>query len=123
MRKKEYEARIAKQQELEREYEEQQRAVEQAKSGVVEAERPATPEEKKNMPGSFGSPEDMEVANNEMSRRQQPGDKGMLNQWAKKLGFKNLNTNNDQPQRRTDGPQISRDIQATKANIQNAIKE
>jgi len=131
LRKKEYEARIAKQQEVEREYEDHQRAVEQAKSGVVEAEkpaipaRPATPNQKQPMPGSFDSPEDVEVANNELNRRQQQSEKGVLNQWAKKLGFKNTNTdtNNAQPQPKTDGPQMSRDLQATKANIQNAIKE
>jgi hypothetical protein len=99
--------------------------LEQAKSGVkadtpTSSARPETPNEKQpNMPGSFGSPEDVEVANNELARRPQPSDKGVLNQWAKKLGFRN----NAQPQPRTDGPQISRDLSATKTNIQNAIKE
>lgn len=120
LRKKEYEARIAKQQELEREYEEQQRAAEQAKSGAVHAEErgvaPATPEKPRDMPGSFGSPDDMELAENNSHRL---NDKNLFNQWAKKLGFKN----NALPPPGTDGPQINRDVQATKSNIQNAIKD
>ncbi|KAL5116686.1 hypothetical protein ACEQ8H_005435 [Pleosporales sp. CAS-2024a] len=118
LRRKEHEARIAKQQEREyeeqqkREYEEQQKREneeqqkrqyeEQAKS-VVKTGTPATPE--KPMPGSFGSPD---TADNRP-------DTGLFS-WAKKLGFKT-----DPP--RTDGPQISRDVQATKSNIQNAIKD
>jgi hypothetical protein len=120
LRKKEHEARIAKQQELEREYEDQQRAAEQAKSAMVKAEHaesapPATPEKANQMPGSFGSPDTgMELADN-----RQPADKGLINNWAKKLGFKT-----DTPSRSgTDGPQISRDVQATKSNIQSAIKD
>jgi hypothetical protein len=125
LKKKEYEARIAKQQEIEREYEEQQRAAEQARSGVVQAERPAsptTPKDKQHMPGSFGSPDDVEVANNDFKQQQPHSEKSVLNQWAKKLGFKNTNTDT-QPLPRTDGPQISRDLQATKSNIQKAIEE
>ncbi|CAO2648586.1 Nn.00g078530.m01.CDS01 [Neocucurbitaria sp. VM-36] len=122
LRRKEHEARIAKQHEQEREEEEQQRLIEQAKSGLVRAEErenvpPATPEKPTQMPGSFGSPDtSMEVA--ETNHRST--DKGLINNWAKKLGFKN--TSNPSPGS-TDGPQISRDIQATKSNIQNAIKE
>ncbi|PSN68139.1 hypothetical protein BS50DRAFT_573103 [Corynespora cassiicola Philippines] len=126
LRKKEYEARIAKQQELEREQEEQQRRAEQAKAvqsrGVTEKEEPrmddpSTPEKPHHMPGSFGSP-DMEIADNNANRGSL--DKGIFNNWAKKLGFKNVPNN---PSAGTDGPQINRDIQATRSNIENAIKE
>ncbi|KAH7411846.1 hypothetical protein DE146DRAFT_641550 [Phaeosphaeria sp. MPI-PUGE-AT-0046c] len=123
LRKKEHEARIAKQQELEREYEDQQRAAEQAKSAMVKTEHaetapPATPEKANQMPGSFGSPDTgMELANH----RQQPEDRGLINNWAKKLGFKTDPT--PRPNGGTDGPQISRDVQSTKSNIQNAIKD
>lgn len=122
LRKKEVEARIAKQQELEREEEEQRRMTEQAKSGLVHVNdgdnvSPGTPEKHNQMPGSFGSPENgMEIA----ERERNTADKGLINNWAKKLGFKN--SPNTAP-RGTDGPQINRDIQATKSNIQNAIKE
>jgi hypothetical protein len=122
LRRKEHEARIAKQQELEREYEDQQRAAEQAKSAMVKVEEmdkvpPATPDKANQMPGSFGSPETgMEVANND----RQSTDKGLINNWAKKLGFK---TDATQQRSNTDGPQISRDVQATKSNIQSAIKD
>ncbi|KAH8723544.1 hypothetical protein GQ44DRAFT_710081 [Phaeosphaeriaceae sp. PMI808] len=125
LRKKEHEARIAKQQELEREYEDQQRAAEQAKSSVVKAEEtvnapPATPDKTNHMPGSFGSPETgMEVAD----RNRQPADKGLINNWAKKLGFKTDSAPRTGTGAGTDGPQISRDVQATKSNIQNAIKD
>lgn len=120
LRRKEHEARIAKQQEVEREYEDQQREAEQAKSAVVRSEKgesapPATPDKANQMPGAFGSPDtSMELAEN----KRQPADKGIINNWAKKLGFKT-----DPTQRNTDGPQISRDVQATKSNIQNAIKD
>ncbi|KAF1917806.1 hypothetical protein BDU57DRAFT_514261 [Ampelomyces quisqualis] len=122
LRKKEHEARIAKQQELEREYEDQQRAAEQAKSAMVKSEQtenitPVTPEKANQMPGSFGSPDTgMELAENRQNQ-----DKGLINNWAKKLGFKT-----DATQRSgtgTDGPQINRDVQATKSNIQSAIKD
>lgn len=122
LRRREHEARIARQMEQEREEEEQQRMVEQAKSGVVTTEEkrdvpPETPQKPNQMPGSFGSPETgMEVAEN----NHRPADKGLINNWAKKLGFKN------EPSQRasgTDGPQINRDISATRSNIQNAIKE
>jgi hypothetical protein len=123
LRKKEHEARIAKQAEHEREEEEeQQHMAEQAKSGLVKTEDrenipPETPEKNKNMPGAFGSPDTgMEVANHD----RQSEDKGLIGNWAKKLGFKNAPT---APSGGTDGPQISRDIQATKSNIHNAIKE
>lgn len=122
LRRKEHEARIARQHEQERQEEEQQRLAEQAKSGLVKADHtenvtPATPEKSIQMPGSFGSPDTgMEVADN--GRRSM--DKGLINNWAKKLGFKN---SSNPPPSGTDGPQISRDIQATKSNIQNAIKE
>ncbi|KAF1943340.1 hypothetical protein EJ02DRAFT_453444 [Clathrospora elynae] len=124
LRRKEHEARIAKQAEQEREEDEQQRMVEQAKSGLVKPDDrenvrenvpPATPE--KHMPGAFGSPDTgMQIANNSS----QSNDKSLINNWAKKLGFKNTS---NAPSGGTDGPQISRDIQATKSNIQNAIKE
>lgn len=124
LRRKEHEARIAKQQELEREYEEQQRAAEQlkAKAGMKGTDRmqdqvpPATPEKQPQMPGSFGSPDmSMEVA----KKNRQPKEDGLINNWAKKLGFKTEST----PRLGTDGPQISRDVSATKSNIQNAIKD
>lgn len=121
LRKKEHEARIAKQQELEREFEDQQRAAEQSKSAIVKAEKsenapPATPEKGNQMPGSFGSPDTgMEVAEN----RRRPADNGLLDNWAKKLGFKTETSS----RAGTDGPQISRDVNATKSNIQNAIKD
>jgi hypothetical protein len=120
LRRKEHEARIAKQQELEREYEDQQRAAEQAKSTMVKGEQaeraPATPEKSNHMPGAFGSPETgLELAN-----KPQPADTGLINNWAKKLGFK---TDSAPRPGNTDGPQISRDVQATKSNIQSAIKD
>ncbi|KAF2182843.1 hypothetical protein K469DRAFT_711552 [Zopfia rhizophila CBS 207.26] len=114
LRRKEYEARIARQQELEKEYEEQQRRAEEVKMGMIHAEEPGTPEKAVNMPGAFGSPDNMELADNHRNS----SDKGVFNNWAKKLGFKN----NPRPSG-TDGPQITRDIQATKSNITNAIKE
>ncbi|KAF2688970.1 hypothetical protein K458DRAFT_414641 [Lentithecium fluviatile CBS 122367] len=128
LRKKEYEARIAKQLEIERE--DQQRAAEQAKPGVFDAKpddaqaekstRPDTPTPSNDqlMPGAFGSPEESDVTEKENHLRRQ--DKGLFNNWVKKLGLKNTNT---QPSPRTDGPQITRDLQATRDNIQNAIKE
>lgn len=126
LRRKEHEARIAKQAEQEREEEEQQRAVERAKSGHVKHEDrenvpPETPEKAKEMPGAFGSPDTgMEIANR---GRQPEEDQGLINNWAKKLGFKNAPSTPREGTRGTDGPQISRNIQATKSNIQNAIKE
>jgi hypothetical protein len=127
LRRKEHEARIAKQQEVEQEQEERQRAAEQAKSAVVKAgdseniPPPSTPEKPKQMPGAFGnSPEtSMELANN----NRQSMDNGLIGNWAKKLGFKNAPAAPGPETKGTDGPQISRDIQATKSNIQNAIKE
>jgi hypothetical protein len=122
LRRKEHEARIAKQQELEREYEDKQRVAEQAKSTMareeqVENRAPATPEKSNQMPGSFGSPETgMELADN-----RQPEDRGLINNWAKKLGFKTDSA--PRSGTNTDGPQISRDVQATKSNIQSAIKD
>ncbi|EMD59912.1 hypothetical protein GGP41_008962 [Bipolaris sorokiniana] len=122
LRRKEHEARIARQAEQEREEEEQQRLAEQAKSGLVKIEEresvpPATPEKSNRVPGAFDSPETgMEMANH--GRQQDDG--GLINNWAKKLGFKNAPAPTSSG---TDGPQISRDIQATKSNIQNAIKE
>ncbi|KAH6642709.1 hypothetical protein C7974DRAFT_301506 [Boeremia exigua] len=127
LRRKEHEARIAKQQELEHEQEERDRATEQAKSAVVRGADtenmppPSTPEKSKNMPGAFGNSPDhsTEVANNRQSM-----DNGLIGNWAKKLGFKNAPTPPPASERQgTDGPQIGRDIQATKSNIQNAIKE
>lgn len=119
LRKREHEARIAQQKELEREYEDQQRAAEEAKSGIVKRPEspkiPKTPEKGASMPGAFGSPEhSMEIANNNRSE-----DNGLIGNWAKKLGFKAA----PPPARGTDGPGISRDLEATKSNIQNAIKE
>ncbi|KAF2471436.1 uncharacterized protein BDR25DRAFT_260988 [Lindgomyces ingoldianus] len=119
LRRKEYEARIAKQQELEREHEEQQRLAEQPKSGLIHletAEPPGTPEKGIDMPGAFGSPENnsLELADNHRSS----SDRGVFNNWARKLGLKNTPSLSG-----TDGPQINRDIQATRTNIQNAIKE
>jgi hypothetical protein len=122
LRKKEHEARVAKQQELEQEYEDQQRVAEQAKSAVTKVEQanqgpPATPEKGPQMPGSFGSPDaGMELAED----NRQPADKGLINNWAKKLGFK---TDPTPRSANTDGPQINRDVQATRSNIQSAIKD
>lgn len=122
LRKKEHEARIARQLEQEQEEEEQRRQAELAKSGLekianTENQAPSTPEKHNAMPGAFGSPDTgMEVADNNRHSM----DKGLINNWAKKLGFKNIPS---QSSSGTDGPQISRDIQATKSNIQNAIKE
>ncbi|KAH7117674.1 hypothetical protein B0J11DRAFT_89550 [Dendryphion nanum] len=125
LRKREQEARIAKQQELVREQEEQQRMAELAKQtrmAPAEEEKveavpppPGTPEKSQNMPGAFGSPDNnMELVNNSHNE-----EKGLLNNWAKKLGFKP----NPTPSGPTNGPQMSRDLQATKSNISNAIKE
>ncbi|KAF2204367.1 hypothetical protein GQ43DRAFT_364742 [Delitschia confertaspora ATCC 74209] len=130
LRRKEYEARIAKQQELERQYEEQQRRAEEVKMGITAVAKeielpdtprppldgqPTTPERPVNMPGAFGTPEDLDSTNNSLAR---PGnEKNYFNNLAKKLGFKNT------PSLGTDGPQISRDLEATKSNIANAIKE
>ncbi|KAF2016683.1 hypothetical protein BU24DRAFT_423056 [Aaosphaeria arxii CBS 175.79] len=130
LRKREIEARIAKQQEMEREQEEQQRLAEQAKHARLNPpppqepepepepetkQRPGTPEHK--MPGAFGSPDNksMEIAEN----HQNTSNKSVLNDWAKKLGFRNTPS----APTTTDGPQINRDISATKSNIANAIKE
>ncbi|KAF2268937.1 hypothetical protein CC78DRAFT_575481 [Lojkania enalia] len=120
LRKKEYEARIAKQQELEKELEDQQRLAEQAKqakpgASPIETIEPHTPEKGLSMPGAFGSPDNTEIMGN---GRRSP-DRGVLNNWAKKLGFKT--TPSASPA--ADGPQISRDLQATKTNIANAIKD
>jgi hypothetical protein len=121
LRRKEHEARIAKQQELERESEDRQRTAEQAKSAMMKREDPekappATPDKANQMPGSFGSPDTgMEVANN----NQQSTDKGLFNNFAKKF----FNKPDAMPRSGTDGPQISRDVQATKSNIQSAIKD
>lgn len=134
LRKREYEAKIAKQLELEREYEDQQRAAEQAKSGNLHSdekagkgtdgkpadddEEPApkpTPEKTHNMPGAFGGSDDMELAEKSPQRNE---NNNFLSNFTKTL-FKKPQT----PSLKTDGPQISRDIQATRSNIQNAIKE
>jgi hypothetical protein len=124
LRKKEFEARIAKQQELEREYEEQQLAVEQAKSGPSDKghqieERPPspgpTPEKTRNMPGAFGGPEDVEVADKNPKRTTT---NNPFSNFTKSLFGKT-----PAPQLKTNGTQITRDIQATRSNIQNAIKE
>ncbi|KAK7185409.1 hypothetical protein DPSP01_001970 [Paraphaeosphaeria sporulosa] len=132
LRKKEHEARIARQQELEREYEEQQRAIEQAKQGAVEKPAlpappttpapPETPEKpkEKGMPGSFGSPDVDESgqADHAHDNTLRPPEKSLINQWAKKLGFKNA------PTAPSDVGQITKENnQVTKNNIQNAIKD
>ncbi|KAF2118693.1 hypothetical protein BDV96DRAFT_568338 [Lophiotrema nucula] len=124
LRKKEYEARIAKQQELVREEEEQKRQADlakHAKTGMVKAEpeTPATPEKAVNMPGAFGSPDNIDLAEN--NRSGSTSNKGLINDWAKKLGFKN--TPSTSAPGTTTGPQINRDLQATKSNIANAIKD
>ncbi|KAJ4289702.1 hypothetical protein N0V90_011031 [Kalmusia sp. IMI 367209] len=129
LRKKEHEARIAKQQELEREFEEQQRVAEQAKSSVVEAEKPAAPAppatpnkpSEKSMPGSFGSPETDENSGNGglggHDNTLRPPEQSVFNQWAKKLGFKNA------PTTPAGIGQITQENSATKKNIENAIKD
>lgn len=131
LRKKEHEARIARQQELEREFEEQQRAAEQAKQGAVEKPAvpapatpaaPATPDKprEKEMPGSFGSPDVDEPGGTDHGHDNtlRPPEKSVFNQWAKKLGFKNT------PAAPTDVGQITKENnQVTKNNIQNAIKD
>ncbi|CAI6329160.1 unnamed protein product [Periconia digitata] len=128
LRKKEYEARLAKQLELEREYEEQQRAAEQVKSGNAYPDEKAekepdadvptpgpTPEKTRKMPGAFGGSDDMELAEKSPRRNE---NNNFLSNFTKTL-FKKPQV----PSTRTDGPQINRDIQATRSNIQNAIKE
>ncbi|KAF9732174.1 hypothetical protein PMIN02_000293 [Paraphaeosphaeria minitans] len=132
LRKKEHEARIARQQELEREYDEQQRAIEQAKQGAVEKPSlpapstttvpPETPEKpkEKGMPGSFGSPDVDESGSTDHAHDNTlyPPEKSLINQWAKKLGFKNA------PTAPTDAGQITKENnQVTKNNIENAIKD
>ncbi|PVH98451.1 hypothetical protein DM02DRAFT_615799 [Periconia macrospinosa] len=134
LRKKEYEARLAKQLELERQYEEQQRAAEQAKAGnqypdekkaikgpeaEADHDEPApgsTPEKSHKMPGAFGGSDDMDLA--EKNNRRNEDNNNFFSNFTKTL-FKKPQA----PSIRTDGPQISRDIQATQSNIQNAIKE
>lgn len=137
LRRKEHEARIARQQELERELEEEQRAAEQAKQAVVPTEAPvkpdplvinkapptpATPDKprEKGMPGSFGSPDndDLDGPGPGHDNTLRPPEKSVFNQWAKKLGFKNT------PAAPTDAGQITRENNTvTKNNIQNAIKD
>jgi hypothetical protein len=131
LRQKEYEARIAKQQELEREQEEQQRLAEspqkpQTPNTVARPtnenlppgkQTPETPEKPHQMPGAFNSPEhntEPEDQNNS------PADKGFVSNWARKLG---INKASSQPSHEADGPQISNDLRATKQNIANAINE
>lgn len=109
LRRKEYEARIA-QQELEKEYEERARLEDEAKMRAAENIEPATPEKQVTMPGAFGTPESTEPADGFLNN------KTLFNNWTKKL-FKNTPTSG------TDGPQITRDLQATKTNIANAIKD
>lgn len=137
LRRKEHEARIAKQQELERQLEEQQRAVEQAKQTIDQADKrtdpappaikapppaPSTPEKpkEKGMPGSFGSPDndDPNGGDHRHDNTLRPPEKSVFNQWAKKLGFKNA------PTAPTDISRITRENNTvTRNNIQNAIKD
>lgn len=137
LRRKEHEARIAKQQELERQLEEQQRATEEAKQRLLQPDKPpdsgpsaiqaptpspATPEKtkEKGMPGSFGSPDndDMNENDHRHDNTLRPPEKSVFNQWAKKLGFKNT------PTAPTDIGQITRENNTvTKNNIQSAIKD
>jgi hypothetical protein len=79
---------------------------------------PDTPDRPPNMPGSFGSPDNADAADNNRLN----GDDGSIGQWARKL-FKNSNTPAPTSNRGTDGPHISQDVQATKSNIANAIKD
>ncbi|KAF2728689.1 hypothetical protein EJ04DRAFT_448831 [Polyplosphaeria fusca] len=129
LRKQDYEARIAKQREVELQYEEEQRQVEeakQAKSKGVDGKQPApppaphappaTPDKNMHVPGAFNSPDQTDMVEND----RQNSEKGVLNNWAKKLGFKN--TPSTAPHDTTDTSQINRDLQATKSNIANAIK-
>ncbi|ORY03583.1 hypothetical protein BCR34DRAFT_492258 [Clohesyomyces aquaticus] len=144
LRRKEYEARIAKQQELEKEEEEQQRVAEQMKNaGHIQPENlepPATPDKGVNMPGAFGSPENpndnpnknttgMELA--DPQRDNNTNEKSVFNNWARKLGLKtptpNTGTTPSTGDRASspnmDGPQITRDIAATRSNIASAIAD
>ncbi|KAF2006235.1 hypothetical protein P154DRAFT_517895 [Amniculicola lignicola CBS 123094] len=124
LRRKEYEARIAQQQELEREYEEQQRLAEQAKAGIKEVEEevgPATPDRTKKMPGAFDSPDNVDIADNKQALTNPNAPKNVLNDWAKKLGLRNLNPNT--PNAPTDKAQITHDLAATRSNIASAIKD
>ncbi|KAF2660910.1 hypothetical protein K491DRAFT_620509 [Lophiostoma macrostomum CBS 122681] len=127
LRQKEYEARIAKQQELEREQEEQQRLAESPQkpktpsvvTSPTNENLPSggqTPERPHKMPGAFNSPEPTTEPEDHANGT---ADKGFVSNWAKKLGFKT----GSQPTTEADGPQISNDLRATKQNIANAINE
>lgn len=129
LRQNERQARIAQQQELEREQEEQQRLQEQQKRiadqpkpDLPKEEPPAyedshhpktgTPEKSNNMPGAFGSPEN----NVELAKKNHSHEDNSVFGYAKKL-FKNTQA------RTGSGPEIGKDIQTTKTNIANAIKD
>ncbi|KAF2744478.1 hypothetical protein M011DRAFT_428969 [Sporormia fimetaria CBS 119925] len=126
LRRKEYEARIAQQQEHEREKEEERLRAERAQSESTKSmttvnqgpQTPGTqtPEKAPRMPGAFGDPDTTPKggANDSL------GDGGLLGSWTKKL-FKNTPSPRGPPGG-TNGPQISRDIQSTRSNISNAIK-
>jgi hypothetical protein len=132
LRQREYEARIAKQQEYEQREQEAQAEKAQAEKTVAPpTAEPGTPEKAHNMPGAFGTPEKNTERNIELAEDNR--DHGVLGNWAKKF-FKNNNAGNNPfgggntaniPPARgsTDGPQINRDIQVTKSNIANAIKQ
>jgi hypothetical protein len=110
LRRKEYEARIAKQQE---ENEREQEVQTTKKVTIVD---PTTPEKAHNMPGAFGTPE------NNTEHADDSRDSGFLGNWKKMFKNNTANTTGTAPTT-TDGPQINRDIQATKSNIANAIKQ
>ncbi|KAF2491639.1 hypothetical protein BU16DRAFT_124365 [Lophium mytilinum] len=133
LRKQEYEARIAQQQELKRQGEENARRAEELKRNPIQ-EQPAnghvkeqpyeepsrneleSPDPAPTMPGAFGSPEQPQPS--APLNRNQPAHKNLFNKFAKTLGFEQ-----DKRLSSTNPPQISKDLQATKKNIQNAISE
>lgn len=119
LRKREYEARIAQQSQLEKEFEENSRRVEEKKQGITNDQepRPSSPDQAEKMPGAFGSPEPPEHTG-PLGRRRSVN-KGLFNKFAKSLGLSESNRTSSA----TDPPQITKDIQATNTNIQNAIKE
>jgi hypothetical protein len=104
---------------LEKEFEENSRRVEEKKQGITNDQepRPSSPDQAEKMPGAFGSPEPPEHTG-PLGRRRSVN-KGLFNKFAKSLGLSEPNRTSSA----TDPPQITKDIQATNTNIQNAIKE
>lgn len=122
LRRKEHQARIAKQREetereqvREQEVRDEKKAISANPPSKELSHNPSTPEKSHNMPGAFGTPE----KNTDLTDDRP--DVGGIGNWAKKF-FKNNTTNGtDTGRTGTDGPQINRDIQVTKSNIADAI--